>query len=193
MAFEVTESWTTSRRSAVALCLKAISSSSGSNWLEHPQLQSARRPAFIAGSVAVHAGFLYLLVQHGLVPMDDIKRFGASLDEARMVLLELTPPPAPAPLPDRQEEGSGSGDAATAPNVAPVFQEPPVMPSEWSIAKIRVARSTGASYNEVATTAGVNGSIGTGRGLGNGAGFDPYAGASPRRRSSPVNVGKSVV
>lgn len=187
MAFEVTERWTTTRTASAFALINAVGSVQTPNWLNHPRLEAWRKPVLIGFSATFHAGLLYLLVVNGLVPVDDMKRWRMSLDEARLTLLELSPPIKAPPLPDRKQEGSGSGESASAPNVAQALQQPPVMPSEWSIAKIRVASSAALVANEMAVTQGTFGATGSGMGQGSGAGFDPYAGAAPQRR--PDNLG----
>jgi hypothetical protein len=178
MAFTVTDEWQTSRPVAARQMLIAIVSSTGTQWLENPKLERFRKPVLISLSALTHAGFLYLLIQNGIVPVDQLDKFGNN----RPTTFKLSDPPKPAPLPDQNKEGGGAIEPQAAPTIAFNFQQPPVMPSEWSIARIVIPRATAPAYSDAQTTQGITGSGGAGRGSGSGAGFDPYAGAAPKRQ-----------
>lgn len=178
MAFTVTDEWRISRPVAARQMLKAIARSTGTHWLEHPKLERIRKPALISFSALAHAGFLYVLIYNGIVPANELKK----LANNKPSVFELSDPPKPALLPDQNREGGGASEPQAAPTIASDFQQPPVIPSEWSIAQIVIPRATAPAYSDAPTSQGIIGSGGTGRGSGSGVGFDPYAGAAPERQ-----------
>ena len=186
MAFTVTDEWRISRPAAARQILKAIGGSTGTHWLEHPQLERVRKPVLISFSALVHIGFLYLLIHNGIVPVDQM----AKLSDNKLSIFEISEPPKPTPLPDQNAEGGGTRESQSAPKVASNFQQPPFMPSEWSIARIVVPRATAPAYSEIPTSQGIAGSGGAGRGSGSGSGFDPYAGAAPKRQEISIANGE---
>ena len=136
-----------------------------------------KKPAGLASACALHLGVAFALLQFSqgndhFAPLDSVpsglKLFSLPTDG------EEEKPPAP----QKTESAGGSTLQAAA---APTHADP--APAEWTMSRIRVARSAAPAAVQTAAAPGLAAPAAASGAAGGGGsgGFDPYAGASPQR------------
>ena len=136
-----------------------------------------KKPMGFASACALHLGVAFVLLQFSqgndhFAPLDSapsgLKLFSLPTDG------EEEKPPAP----QKTESAGGSTVQAAA---APTHADP--APAEWTMSRIRVARSAAPAAVQTAAAPGSAAPAAASGAAGGGGsgGFDPYAGASPQR------------